>query len=222
VKFKLDLVALEELPSIDTENGRFYSIPSGEKYPSVTTVLGSQPEKKTILEKWKQRIGIEQAEKISKQAAMRGTEVHSLMENYILHEQIPTGLMPTKKHIFDMFRTQLNKNLTTVRGSELPLYSHRIKLAGRTDLIGDWNGVPSVIDFKTSKKLKREDWIKDYFVQTTAYSLMFEELVGIHVPQVVVLIGTDEENQPQVFVRNRDNYAMDLFRIVEEYYRRIS
>lgn len=222
MKFKLDLVALEELPSIDTENGRFYSIPSGEKYPSVTTILGSQPEKKSILEKWKNRVGIETAERISRQAAMRGTAVHSLMENYILDEQIPTGLMPTQKHIFNMFRDQLDKNLTTVRGVELPLYSHRIKLAGRTDMIGDWNGVPSVIDFKTSKTLKREDWIKDYFIQTTAYSLMFEERIGIHVPQVVVLIGSDEENHPQVFVRNRDKYVIELFRIVEEYYRRIS
>jgi genome maintenance exonuclease 1 len=175
-----------------------------------------------MLDKWRKRIGIEQAERISTQAARRGTEIHSLMENYIIEGQVPTDLMPTKKHIFNGLRNAVDKNLQTIRSIEASLYSHRLKLAGRCDMIGEWAGINSVIDYKTSAKMKREDWIKDYFMQCTAYSIMFEELTGIEVPNVVLLIGVDEEAEPQVFVRPRNNYVTDLFKVLNEYYERVA
>jgi genome maintenance exonuclease 1 len=221
-QFKFDLVAVENLPVVTTEKGRYYQTPTGERYPSVTSVLGSQPEKKSMLDKWRKRIGIEQAERISTQAARRGTEIHSLMENYIIEGQVPTDLMPTKKHIFNGLRNAVDKNLQTIRSIEASLYSHRLKLAGRCDMIGEWAGINSVIDYKTSAKMKREDWIKDYFMQCTAYSIMFEELTGIEVPNVVLLIGVDEEAEPQVFVRPRNNYVTDLFKVLNEYYERVA
>jgi ATP-dependent exoDNAse (exonuclease V) beta subunit len=222
MNFQFDLIGLEELSSFDTDNGRFYAIPSGERYPSVTTVLGSQPQKKSILEEWKKRVGLEKAERISTQAALRGTAIHTLMEKYILSGAIANDLVPTKKHIFNGMKNLLDKNLNVVHAIEAPLYSHRLKLAGRTDLIGQWNGVTSIIDFKTSGRLKKEEWIKDYFLQTTAYSIMFEELSGIEVPQIVILIGVDEENQPQVFIKNRNDFVSELFALLQNYYEKIS
>lgn len=219
MRFKFDLVATEEMPTISTPNGRFYRTPTGEQYPSVTTVLGAQPEKKSILDKWRERIGRDAAEKISSQAARRGTEVHALIENYVLNEILPSkDLALSHKYIFAGMRSVIDKNLEIVRGVELPLYSHRLKLAGRTDMIGRWNGVNAVIDYKTSKRTKREEWCKDYFIQTTAYSIMFEEMTGIEVPNVVVLIGVDDEALPQVFVRPRNDYVHDLFRIINEFH----
>jgi genome maintenance exonuclease 1 len=126
-------------------------VPTGELYPSVTTVLSEQPEKKSILDKWRKRIGIEQAERISTKAAKRGTEMHSLMETYIIDECIPKDLMPTTRQIFNGLRYAVDNNLEAVLSIEASLYSHRLKLAGRADLIGQWGGVNAVIDYKTSK-----------------------------------------------------------------------
>lgn len=217
MKFKLDLVACQELQRIDGPNGRLYVTPNGEKYPSVTTVLGSQPEKKSILETWKKRIGLENAERISKQASLRGTAIHKLMENYVLDEHIDTALMPTKKQIFNQIRREIDKNLTVVRGIELPLYSDTLRLAGTVDMIAEWNGVNAIIDYKTSSRLKRKEWITDYFIQTTAYSIMVEELIGISVPNVVVIIGVDEETNAQVFVEDRNKYIDPLLKVIKQY-----
>lgn len=219
-RFKFDLVGIEEIPTVNTERGRYYRVPTGELYPSVTTVLSEQPEKKSILDKWRKRIGIEQAERISTKAAKRGTEMHSLMETYIIDECIPKDLMPTTRQIFNGLRYAVDNNLEAVLSIEASLYSHRLKLAGRADLIGQWGGVNAVIDYKTSAKVKREEWIRDYFIQATAYSIMFEELTSINVPNVVLLIGCDGETHPQVFVRQRHDYVQDLFRIVDEYHQR--
>lgn len=217
MQFRFDLVAGEEIPSVDTPNGRFYTTPTGEVYPSITTILGSQQEKKTIIDSWKQRIGIDKAEGITRQASMRGTIFHKLMENYILDGYVDNTLMPTKKHIFNQLRREVDKSLTVIRGIETPMYSHIIRTAGRTDLVGDWNGITSIIDYKNSERSKRKEWVTDYFLQTTAYSIMFEERTGIAVPNIVVIIGVDEEVNAQVFVENRNKYIDPLLKVIKDY-----
>ena len=213
-----ELVDIEEIHSFSTKSGRVYETPDGLRYPSVTTVLGKRPEKLKGLLAWRKRVGEEQANKISTQAARRGTAVHTLMENYIMHGNEPDKHreMPTSLLSFRSLQKVIDANLEVVRGVEIGLYSHELKLAGRCDLVGQWSGKNAIIDFKTSRKLKKEDWIEDYFLQCTAYSLMFEELTGIVTPGIVVLVAVDDYDMPQIFMKNRNQYTHKLRKILNE------
>ena len=137
-----------------------------------------------------------------------------LAERYVLNEEdYLRGAMPSGIDAFKSLQTFLDKHVDNILGIELPLYSNVLKTAGRCDLIAEFNGVPSVIDFKTSRKLKKEEWIESYFLQTTVYSLMFEWLYKVHVPQIVVMIAVDHEN-PQLFIKDRGYYVdkvLDIF-----------
>ena len=215
--FRDDLVDIEEIHSFNTDSGRVYETPDGHRYPSVTTVLGRRPEKLKSLMAWRKRVGEEQANKISTQASRRGTKVHTLMENYIMHGQEPDKKeMPTSLLAFKSLRRVIDANLEVVRGAEIGLYSHELKLAGRCDLVGQWSGKNAIIDFKTSRKLKKEEWIEDYFLECTAYSIMFEELTGIETPGIVVLVSVDDYDMPQIFMKNRNLYINKLRKIIDE------
>ena len=215
--FRNELVEVEEIQSVTTESGRVYETPDGRRYPSVTTVLGRRPEKLKSLLAWRKRVGEEQANRISTQASRRGTAVHTLMENYIIHGQEPDKKeMPTSLLSFRSLQKVIDENLEVVRGVEIGLYSHYLKLAGRCDLVGQWSGRNAIIDFKTSRKLKKEEWIEDYFLQCTAYSIMFEELTGIKTTGIVVLVAVDDYDMPQVFMKNRNQYTQKLLEIINE------
>ena len=215
--FDYDYVSVPELRSVTTESGRFYETPDGGGYPSVTTVLGERPEKNRAIMNWRQRVGEETANRISSQAARRGTSVHTLMENYVRDLALPDQKeMPTSLASFRSLQKALDANLEVVRGLEIGLYSHRLKLAGRCDLVGQWSGKNAIIDFKTSKKLKKEEYIEDYFLQCTAYSIMFEELTGIVTSGIVVLIAVDDYDLPQIFMKNRSQYVDKLLGILNE------
>ena len=214
--FDYDLV---EVPSINakmTANGRVYETPEGNCYPSVTTVLSNRPEKKKSLAEWRKRVGEKKATEISTQAARRGTSVHRLVEDYLVDLREPDlNEMPTAISSFNSIRKSLDINLEVIRGIEVPLYSDRLKLAGRCDCVGQWSGKNSIIDFKTSKKLKKEEWIEEYFLQCTAYSLMFEERTGIVTEGIVVLISVDDYKDPQVFMKSRNGYIDTLQELVK-------
>ena len=187
--FRDDLVDIEEIHSFNTDSGRGYETPDGHRYPSVTTVLGRRPEKLKSLMAWRKRVGEEQANKISTQASRRGTKVHTLMENYIMHGQEPDKKeMPTSLLAFKSLRRVIDANLEVVRGAEIGLYSHELKLAGRCDLVGQWSGKNAIIDFKTSRKLKKEEWIEDYFVQLAAYAMAHNYTYQTKIQQGVVLM----------------------------------
>ena len=217
MNFHHDLVTLPDLASETTSGGRYYTTPTGERYPSVTTILGRQADKIAILDKWRARVGEEKAKMIGVQAARRGQGLHGALEKYVLHGDPADDLLPLQKMLFRSIRGALDKHLTIVRGVETPLYSHMMRLAGRTDMVGEWDGVNSIIDFKTSLRLKKEEWVKDYFLQTTAYSIMFEERTGISIPQIVVLIANDEDTYPQVFVKRSIDYVAPLAKVLREY-----
>ena len=101
--------------------------------------------------------------------------------------------------------------------SETMLYSETLGLAGQVDCIAEFDGVPSIIDFKTSLRLKKEEWILNYFEQCTCYSLMYEEMTGIQCKQIVVLISVDDEPEPQVFVKQRSEYINELARKIKQF-----
>ena len=128
--------------------------------------------------------------------------------------------MPSNAEMFKAMVDHLDEHVTVVRSVEGFLYSDFLRTAGQVDLIAEYNGVLSVIDFKTAKKKKREDWIQNYFVQESAYSFMFEERTGMQVPQLVTIIGVDGESEPQVFIKNtkeRNQYLLQFLTLRENY-----
>jgi genome maintenance exonuclease 1 len=200
----------------ETINGkRFYKTPEGLLYPSVTTITG-QHGKDKILE-WRKRVGEEEANRISTKASSRGTRVHKICENYLNNEiDYARKMMPDSAVMFKSIQPLLDKHVNNIHALEVPLYSHHLRVAGRVDCIAEYDGRLSVIDFKTSSKLKDESWIKGYFMQCSAYAVMYEERTGIPVPQIVIMIAVDSEH-PQVFIKKRNDYIKDFISYREAY-----
>ncbi len=208
---------LKSLPVEEKDGKRLYVSPNGIRLPSVTTVLGHF--KKAQIIEWRNRVGDKQANAISGRASVRGTKFHSMMERYLGNEQnIFEGVMPDMKQAFKDIQSTLNK-IDNIHYIESPLYSEILGIAGRTDVIGEYEQVPSIIDFKTSLREKRESWIENYFEQGTAYSLMYEEMTGIQINQIVVIISVDGLDKPQVFVKDRIEYIDSLMTKIDAYHK---
>jgi genome maintenance exonuclease 1 len=195
---------LPELSSETTENGRYYVTPEGNKYPSVTTVLGAGSDK-TWIEEWKARVGEEQVAKVSAQASRRGTAVHEIAEHYLKNRSdYKRGHMPANIASFNYIKPYLDKHITLVGGLELPLYSDKLRVAGRVDCLAKWDGEYAIIDFKTSKRAKDRDSIHGYFMQASCYSYMVYERLGI-LPKKIVIVMTVDDAPAQIFVeKSRD------------------
>ena len=208
-------VHLAERPELSfglqTENingGRVYTTPEGNKYSSVTTVLGELI--KADIQKWRKSIGEEQANKITGKASRRGTSLHSVCESYIKNEDgYLTGEMPHITELFQTIEPTLQK-IDNIHGVELALYSNHFEIAGRTDLIAEFDGTLSAIDYKTSNKIKKKEWCENYFAQGSFYAIAYEELTRIPVPQVVIIIAVENE-QPQLFVEKRDDWVHKIW-----------
>lgn len=215
--FKHDWVTSTDLKTQQAANGkRWYITPDGRKYASMTTVLGHG--EKPWLENWKTMLGPDKAAKESKRTAERGNAVHDMMEKFIMNEDAPT-----KGHDADHIRRfnqlkYLLKRVDNVRAMETPLYSHRLRLAGRVDLIAEYEGVLSVIDFKTSNNVKTDDMVQDYFLQCTGYALMFEEMYDIPIDQIVILMCVEKGMVPLVWKREIDDYVHPLVERINTYY----
>lgn len=202
------LPTLSPLKTEEINNKRYYISPTGEKYPSVTTVLGHF--QKQQLKEWRARVGEEEANKISRKAATRGTKFHNLMEKYLRNEKnILENIMPDMQQAFFDMKTVVDK-IDNIHYIECSLYSTKLKIAGRTDVIAEFDGKLSIIDFKTSLREKQEDKIQNYFEQTTAYAEMYGELVKNPIDQIVVLISVDHIKEPQVFIKNKKEYLESL------------
>jgi genome maintenance exonuclease 1 len=207
----------------ETINGkRFYKTPEGLLYPSVTTIT-SQHGKDKIIE-WRKRVGEEEANRISTRASNRGTKVHKICENYLNNEEDYARTNPAHIHktmpdtiaMFKSLQPLLDEHVNNIHALEIPLYSHHLKVAGRVDCIAEYDGKLSIIDFKTSGRLKEESWIKGYFMQCSAYAVMYEERTGIPVSQIVIMIAVDSE-YPQVFIKKRNDYIKDFISYREAY-----
>lgn len=202
--FKHNFVPEVDIDTTYVDGKRFYVLPNGQKYRSVTTVISDKSDKSFLIE-WKKRVGEEEAKKISTRASLRGTAVHSIAENYILNKDYKKDVIPSNLDAFNTIKKHLDEGVDNVLGIELPLYSNFFRAAGRTDLIAEYNGVLSVIDYKTSTKIKKEEWIVNYFIQSTCYAIMFEWIYKIKVPQIVIMIAVDNE-PAQIFVKNKVDY----------------
>jgi len=189
---------------ITTDGGRLYEVPNGNRYPSVTTVTGKMNEE--AIKKWRARVGEEEANKISSRAAGRGTKIHSLCESFLKGEPLQVDMFD--QDFWNNLKPFVDK-IDNIHALENMMYSDKLQLAGTVDCIGEYEGELSIIDFKTASKLKKEEWIQNYFIQATAYSVMFEELFGIKVPNIVIIIGVDNET-PQIFKKRRKEFIKQL------------
>lgn len=205
-----------KLERMEHDGKRYYVSPCGQRLPSVTTFLSHF--KRQSIQKWRQKVGEEEANKISGRASRRGTKFHSLMESYLSNQEgfLTQDLMPDMKQSFWNMKSTVDR-IDNIHYIETMLYSTTIGLAGQVDCIAEFDGVPSIIDFKTSSKLKREEWIEDYFLQCTAYSLMYEDMTSVKAKQIVVLISVDHETEPQVFVKDRREFVPILAQRIKEY-----
>jgi genome maintenance exonuclease 1 len=191
---------------------RYYTLPDGTRLPSVTTVIGAQ--KKQAIMEWRKKVGEEVANKISKKVTSRGTNVHTLCERYLNNE--PLGaMMPDALEMFKSIKPYLN-NIDNIHYQEVALWSTTLGMAGRVDCIAEYEGVLSVIDFKTSRKIKNIHDIEDYFWQTTAYAIMYEELIGRPIDDLVVIMAVENE-QPLIFKQKTKDHIDGLVGAIEFY-----
>lgn len=212
----LDL-GYKDLEASTTESGRVYKTPNGKAYPSITTVLGIR--NKGALQEWRARVGEAEAARVARHASTRGTALHLAVERYIDNEEryFAEGEMPHVKDMFNSIKPVLDNRIDNIRLQEAPLYSDHLGLAGRVDLIAEFDGRLSIIDFKTSSRIKTVDEIDSYFIQMAAYAIMTEERTGVPVSQGVIVMAVENHSQPLVFVQKRDNWTDELLRTINEY-----
>lgn len=206
------------LPDLKSETHfdgkRYYTTPSGKRLPSVTTVVGAM--KKQAIMEWRNRVGEVEANRISKLATGRGNRVHDLAERYLKNEKIDwVREMPDSVEMFRTLIPHLHR-INNIHYIEQALWSEQIGLAGRVDLIAEWDGVLSVIDFKTSKKIKKKEDIQDYFAQCTAYAGMYEEHVSVPVDQIVIVMAVENE-EPLIFIEKTGDHINTLVEHIEFY-----
>ena len=201
-----------ELQTLNENNSRFYITPTGEKYPSVTTLLGWSTRKSIY--QWRQRVGEQKANRISGQSSARGTRYHNIVEKYLRNEDVSFS-SPLDKDLFNSTKNLLSR-INNINLLEKTLYSDHLKSAGRVDCIGEFDNKLSVIDFKTSSKPKTENYITNYFMQGSAYAVMFEERTGIPISNIVIIMAV-EGNEAQLFQTKRDNYIEQFKELRKRY-----
>lgn len=213
-----------ELKRLQTTAGRQYVGEDDVPVPSVTTILDSTADK-THLIAWKQRIGEEEANRQSQQAAGLGTKVHNALEKYILGEEwdnFGTNLVSVLAS--SMSRAMINQGLGKVNelwGTEVGLIARGL-YAGTADAIGIYEGEDSIIDFKTAKKLKKREWIEDYFLQGCAYALAHNEMFGTNIRKVSILMVDRESKFGDYVIKDAefDHYCSLWADRVAQYYSR--
>ena len=192
--------------------GRYYT-DGTNKYVSVTSFLAAKPN--PGLMKWKERVGEKEAARVSLKATTKGSAVHALAEATLRNQKTVLDESLISRHEWNAFQGVL-KRINNIYLIERPVFSPKLKLAGTPDCIAEFDGVLSVIDFKTSRRMKEESYIEDYFLQATAYGEMFTGLTDIPVEQIVIAISIND-NYPQVFIRDAKDYRETLITRLKEY-----
>ena len=190
---------------------RTYLTPSGFSYPSVTTITGQATAEG--IAKWRQRVGEEEANRVSARASARGTRIHQYCEDYLRGNLFEMDMFDTE--MFNSIKFLLDQ-VDNIHCLETPLWSDHLQVAGTVDCIGEFQGKLSVIDFKTASKPKDRDDIYHYFMQCAAYSVAFEERTGIPVSRLVIIMGVDEE-EPLIFKEKRDDWIGQFIELREAY-----
>lgn len=198
-------VVLEDLVSETTDAGRVYITPSGLRYPSVTTVLSLHT--KQGIDKWRERVGEEEADKIGRRAAARGTRFHKYTEDFLKNQPVLC------ESFFDtlMFSEAIPAlyRIDNIQAQETALYSDHLRMAGRVDCVAEFDRKRAIIDFKTATGEKDPDHVQHYFMQGAAYAIMYEERTGIPISRIVLIIASENDGV-QVMTGKRDDHVEHL------------
>lgn len=211
----------KDIQSISQEGMRLYNISDGVYYPSITTVLsGTVPEeKKKSLQAWRDSVGHAEADRISLEATTNGTAVHEIIEKYLNGDKAAADdgvYSKAQISAFNAIKVKLSE-INEVWAQEAALYSHELGVAGRCDCVGLYKGNPAIIDFKTSSKFKKAKDIEDYFLQLTAYGIMFDEMYGTSICHGVILM-VSAGSFPQEFRINLKDFEHKLKDRVSQFY----
>jgi genome maintenance exonuclease 1 len=214
MKFNHDTVKIEDNIKTEEINGkRFYVAPDGNKYPSVTTITGWK--KRAFFAEWRRKNPDE-----SRRVLSRGTSFHTIIEKYLLNEDAiveeKKSSRPGDYYMFAQIKEELDK-INNIKALETALWSGTLKMAGRVDCIAEYDGKLSVIDFKTSKAIKDEKDIQEYFMQATAYAIMFKERTGITIKNIAILMSC-EDGSVMVYQKNPVEYVAPLKNAIDQYY----
>jgi|TARA_E500000331_G_scaffold276546_1_gene269091 genome maintenance exonuclease 1 len=200
------------------EGRRLYATPSGHNYPSITTVISNNPAKKAGIAKWRARIGNAKADAICKRSTTRGTTYHSIVEDYFNNSldidsykdsPLPVVMFNTSKHVLD--------RINNIFLQEAALYSDHLEIAGRVDCIAEFDGVLSIIDFKTAAEPKREAYLYDYYIQETAYACCLQEIYGITVKQLVTIVACENGETQVKVIPPKKEFLLKLIQYIDQY-----
>src|SRR6056300_1462318 len=207
-----------DIPEVKTKNvnsKRFYVAPDGNLCPSITTVLSVRS--REGLAEWRKRVGNDVANYISRTAATRGTKVHQMCEDFLNNQEVVKDnreFLPWC--LFQQLKPVLEEKVNNIYSQEAGLWSDKYKVAGRVDCIAEYNGVPSIIDFKTSRSQRNDEYNESYYIQAAAYAEMFEERTGIEIEQIVILVVT-EDGAVQEFIKEKHDYLPLLVETIDDF-----
>ena len=207
-----------EMDTVTIDGKRYYVTPTGFRHPSVTTVIGNNSRKQKVLAEWRKRVGKEKAQQISTRSSSRGTRYHKIVEDYFNNQLDLEKYKDTPLPVF-MFYSSVNllDRINNIYLQEAALYSDTLGIAGRVDCIAEFDGELSIIDFKTSAKVKKEEYLYDYYVQECAYACMLQEVYGITVEKLVTIVAC-EDGESQVSVQPpKKEYFLRLQEYINEY-----
>jgi hypothetical protein len=204
-----------ELDCKTTESIRLYNLPNGEWVPSITSVTSFY--NREIFVKWRKRVGLEEANRITKKATARGTDFHQVCQDYLENKELVwENYQPLTKFMFHHAKPYLDK-INNIHAIERTLYSEYFGLAGRVDCIAEYEGELAVIDFKTSEKIKPEEWIENYFVQEMFYASAYYELTKIPPVKLITIMVTPGGEVKIFDKRNKSDYIKLLVRYIKEF-----
>ena len=213
-KFNHYASSLLDLKTENINGKRHYITPDGNRYVSITTLLSNLS--REGISRWRARVGAEEANRISTKASRQGTGVHSICESYIKNEDgFLDGRMPNEVEMFQSIESLLDC-IDDVHCVEGALYSDELKLAGRTDLIAEFDNQLAVIDYKTSRKIKTWEMCHSYFMQGAFYAMAYEERTGIPINNIVIIMAVENE-KPLLFREAKDRWIEPLNQVRHKY-----
>ena len=218
----IEILKIPELSRQNIAGERHYVNIEGKSYPSITTILSIRG--KEAIYEWRKRVGDAEANRITKRSTTRGTQFHSLLEQYFLNQitdvdHFKASAIAKNPGVWFLFLEaiqELENHIGKIYCIEDYLYSDEYGVAGAVDMIAEWDGKISVVDFKTSNSAKREEWIENYFIQGTAYAKMFTERTGIPCDQLIIFAVPDD-GIPQTFTKRVDDYTELLRESIRDY-----
>jgi len=209
-------LSIEPLDRETIDGVRYYDVPDVEGFTNLVSITSvTSWINREIFRAWRAKVGNEQADKVTKAATSRGTDMHTLAENYLLNKDLPT-VQPLSEFLFKQSKPKLNL-IDNIHAIEKPLYSLKLGVAGTVDCIAEYEGELAVIDFKTSKKPKPRKWIDHYFVQCAAYACMLYEMKEIPVKKFVIIMSCEDGEVVVYEERNKAKYIKLLSEYIREF-----